>query len=149
MGFPPGITNSGTRNPPEVHDSAGNNQLMEADSDRQDQNVRKILKAVTISGSASTNPIYSEGQIFKKFKYENVIKMKNKADPALLGGAYLFNEIKKGHQNLVRLSLYRVQNIENLALRYLHGTRQRKTSSSATSVAEPHHFAGAGATLFC
>jgi hypothetical protein len=68
---------------------------MEADSDRQDQNVRKILKAVTISGSASSNPIYCEGQLFQKFKYENVIKMKNKPDPALLGGSYLFNEIIK------------------------------------------------------
>jgi hypothetical protein len=38
---------------------------MEADSDRQYQNVRKIIKAVTISGSASTNPIYCEGQLFK------------------------------------------------------------------------------------
>jgi hypothetical protein len=51
---------------------------MEADSDRQDQNVRKILKAVTIAGSSSTNPIYCKGQLFYKFKYENVIKMKNK-----------------------------------------------------------------------
>jgi hypothetical protein len=68
---------------------------MEADSDRQDQNVRIILKAVTISGSASSNPIYSEGKLFQKFKYENVIKLKNKPDPALLGGSYLFNEIKK------------------------------------------------------
>jgi hypothetical protein len=57
LGFPPGITRSGTRNPPEEYDSAGNNQLMETDSDWQDQNVRKILKAVTISGSSSTNPI--------------------------------------------------------------------------------------------
>jgi hypothetical protein len=53
MGFPPGITSSGTRNPPEEYDSARNNQLKEADSDRQDENVRKILKVVTISGSAS------------------------------------------------------------------------------------------------
>jgi hypothetical protein len=68
---------------------------MEADSDRQDQNVWKILKAVTIPGSASLNPIYCEGQLLKKFKYENVIKMKNKPYPALLGGSYLFNEIKK------------------------------------------------------
>jgi hypothetical protein len=45
--------------------------------------VRKILKAVTISGSASSNPIYCEGQLFQKFKYENVIKIKNKPDPAL------------------------------------------------------------------
>jgi hypothetical protein len=64
IGFLPGITTSGTRNPPEEWDSAGNNQLMEADSDRQYQNVRKILKAVTISGSASSNPIYCEGQLF-------------------------------------------------------------------------------------
>jgi hypothetical protein len=64
MGFQPGITSSGTRNLPDEYDSAGNNQLMEADSDWQDQNVRKILKAVTISGSASTNPIYCEGQLF-------------------------------------------------------------------------------------
>jgi hypothetical protein len=63
MRFPPGITSAGTRNSPEEYDSAGNNQLMEADSDRQDQNARKILKAVTISGSASTNPIYCEGQL--------------------------------------------------------------------------------------
>jgi hypothetical protein len=66
---------------------------MEADSDRQ--NVRKILKEVTISGSASSNPMYCESQLFQKFKYENVIKMKNKPEPALLGGSYLFNKIKK------------------------------------------------------
>jgi hypothetical protein len=68
---------------------------MEADSDRQDQNVRKILKAVTISGSASSNPTYCEDQLFQKFKYKNVITMKNKPYPTLLGGSYLFNEIKK------------------------------------------------------
>jgi hypothetical protein len=39
MGFLPGITTSGTRNQPKEYDSAGNNQLMEADSDQQDQNV--------------------------------------------------------------------------------------------------------------
>jgi hypothetical protein len=76
-------------------DSAGNYRLMEADSDRQYENEQKILKAVTISVSASSNPIYCEGQLFKKFKYENVIKMKNKPNPALVGGSYLFNEIKK------------------------------------------------------
>jgi hypothetical protein len=57
------LPNSGTRYPPEEYDSAGNNQLIEADSDRQDQNVLKIFKAVTISGSARTNPIYCEGQL--------------------------------------------------------------------------------------
>jgi hypothetical protein len=66
MGFLPGITSSGTRNPPEEWDSAGNNQLMEADSDRQDQNVQIILKEVTIPVSASTAPIYCEGQLLKK-----------------------------------------------------------------------------------
>jgi hypothetical protein len=60
---------------------------MEADSDRQDQNPQ----AVTILGSASSNPKYCEGQLLNKFKYENVIKMKNKPDPALVGGSYLFN----------------------------------------------------------
>jgi hypothetical protein len=44
MGFLPGITSSGTRNPPEEYDSAKKNQLMEADSDRQDQNVQKSSK---------------------------------------------------------------------------------------------------------
>jgi hypothetical protein len=56
---------------------------------------------VTISGSANSNPIsnpiYCKGQLFQTFKYEIVIKMKNKPVPALLGGLYLFNEIKKGH----------------------------------------------------
>jgi hypothetical protein len=72
-------------------DSAGNYQLMEADSDRQDQNVRKILKEVTISGSASSNPIYCEDQLFQKFKYENLIKIKNKPDPALVGGSCIYS----------------------------------------------------------
>jgi hypothetical protein len=58
IGFPQGNISSGTRNPPEEYDSAENNQHMEADSDRQDQNVRKLLKAVTNSGSASLNPIH-------------------------------------------------------------------------------------------
>jgi hypothetical protein len=51
---------------------------------------------------------YSEGSLppmhnFLKFKHENVIKMKNKPDLALLRPPNL-NEIKKGYQNLVRLS---------------------------------------------
>jgi hypothetical protein len=53
---------------------------------------------------------YSEGSLpgqhnFLKFKHENIIKMKNKPDPALLRPSNLSNEIKKGYQNLVRLSL--------------------------------------------
>jgi hypothetical protein len=57
--------------------------------------VRKILEAVTISGSESTNPIYCKSQLFYKFKYKKVNKMKNKPDPDLSGSSYLFNEIKK------------------------------------------------------
>jgi hypothetical protein len=41
----------------------------------------------------------------KKFKYEDLLEIKNKPDPALLGTSYLSNEIKKGHQNLMSLSL--------------------------------------------
>jgi hypothetical protein len=55
---------------------------MEADSDWQDQNVQKILKTVTILGSAITTPVYYNGQLFSKFKYENVSKIKNKPDLA-------------------------------------------------------------------
>jgi hypothetical protein len=60
-------------------------------------------------GNKSRIP-YSEGSLlrkhnFLKFKHENVIKMKNKPDPALLRPLNLSNEIKKGYQNLVRISL--------------------------------------------
>jgi hypothetical protein len=44
MGFMQGITTAETRNPPEKYDSTCNNQLMEAESDRQDQNVRNFSK---------------------------------------------------------------------------------------------------------
>jgi hypothetical protein len=44
MVFPPGITSSGMK----IYLRNGKNKLMEADSDRPDQNVRKILKTVTI-----------------------------------------------------------------------------------------------------
>jgi hypothetical protein len=43
MVIPPGITSSGTRNLPEEWASAENNQLMETNSERQDQNARKSL----------------------------------------------------------------------------------------------------------
>jgi hypothetical protein len=47
---------------------------------------------------------YSEGSLphkdnFSKFKHENVIKMKNKPDPAILRPSNLSNEIKKGYRN--------------------------------------------------
>jgi hypothetical protein len=76
IGFPPGITTSGTRNPPEEYDSAGNSQLMEADSGRQDQNVQKVLKTVTISESARTNPIFCEGQLLKNLNTKTSLKGK-------------------------------------------------------------------------
>jgi hypothetical protein len=63
MVFLPGITSSGTRKPPKEWDPAGNNELMEADSDRQDQNAQKILKTVIISGSATTTPLYDLGKL--------------------------------------------------------------------------------------
>jgi hypothetical protein len=43
MVFTLGLTSTGTINPPEEQDYAGNNQLMEAYSDQQDQNARQIL----------------------------------------------------------------------------------------------------------
>jgi hypothetical protein len=48
---------------------------------------QKILGTVTISLAGMLH--------FKKFKYENVHKMKNKPAPALLRTSYLLIEIKK------------------------------------------------------
>jgi hypothetical protein len=48
---------------------------------------RKIRGTVTIPLPGMSN--------LNKFKYENVHKMKNKPDPALLRTSYLSNEIKK------------------------------------------------------
>jgi hypothetical protein len=50
---------------------------MDADSGRQDQNARKILWLVTISGSLPQKDLYRDQQLFLKFTNENVIKMKN------------------------------------------------------------------------
>jgi hypothetical protein len=58
MDFLPGITSSETINPPEEGDSTGNYQLIDSDSGRQGQNSPKILRTVTISGSADSNLIY-------------------------------------------------------------------------------------------
>jgi hypothetical protein len=43
---------------------------MDADSDQQDQNARKIFRTVTIPASVTC-------ELFSKLKYKNVIKMKN------------------------------------------------------------------------
>jgi hypothetical protein len=60
MVIQPGITSSWTRNPPEESDSTGNFQLMDAYSDWQDQNARKILGTVTIQRSVTPNALYRE-----------------------------------------------------------------------------------------
>jgi hypothetical protein len=49
---------------------------MEADSARQDQNVRKIHQEVTSSGSASTNPIYCGSQLLKNLNTKTSLKWK-------------------------------------------------------------------------
>jgi hypothetical protein len=41
---------------------------------------------------------------FLKFKCENLIKLKNKPDPAILGTSYPSNYIKKGQQNLMSIN---------------------------------------------
>jgi hypothetical protein len=55
-GFLPGITSSWMRNPLMDCDYAGNHQLMDAESGRQDQNARKIPTTVTIPGSVVPRP---------------------------------------------------------------------------------------------
>jgi hypothetical protein len=91
--------------PPEEENSAGNNQLMEADSDRQDQNVLKNLKLYQFQGQQLQLLHTTKVNLFKKFKYKNVIKMKNKPDPVLLRSSYLFNEIKKAPKSRETISL--------------------------------------------
>jgi hypothetical protein len=58
---------------------ARNNQLMEADSDRQDRNSQKILKTVTVSGSATITLIYDSilrQSIFKNLNWKTSLKGK-------------------------------------------------------------------------
>jgi hypothetical protein len=76
MLIPLGITSSWTRNPPKKGDSAGNRQLIYADSDRQDQSARKILRTVTIPGSATSNPLYCRCQLVKNLNTKTSIKLK-------------------------------------------------------------------------
>jgi hypothetical protein len=45
--------------------SAGSYQLIYVDSDQWDQNERKILRKVTIPGSAASNPLYCQRQLKK------------------------------------------------------------------------------------
>jgi hypothetical protein len=55
-----GITCLGKRNPPQGWDSLRKKRLMEADTGRRDQNVRKILRMVTVSLLATLYPLYYE-----------------------------------------------------------------------------------------
>jgi hypothetical protein len=71
MFIPPGITSLWTKNPLEEWDSAGNYQLIYADSHLKDHNTRKIPLTVKNPGSASSNPLYCQCQ-FKK-KHESLI----------------------------------------------------------------------------
>jgi hypothetical protein len=73
-GIPPGITSSGT--------------LI--------QTVKFKIREKSSSGSAAPNFLYKQCKLFKKLKYENVCKIKNKSDKInLLKISYLSNKIKK------------------------------------------------------
>jgi hypothetical protein len=56
---------------------------MDADPGRQDQNMRKILRTVTIQGSVVPNCSLTQMSTFLKFKYENANKIKNKPVAAM------------------------------------------------------------------
>jgi hypothetical protein len=59
---------------------------------------RKVLRMVTILGFLTLKDLYRQSTFLKKFKNENIIKMKNKPDPAILQTSFPSNEIKKWHQ---------------------------------------------------
>jgi hypothetical protein len=46
-------------------------------------------RTLTIPGSAAPNLLYSQCQLKEKIKYETLIEMKNKLDPALSGTSRL------------------------------------------------------------
>jgi hypothetical protein len=56
---------------------------------------QKILWMAIIPGFLTWKDLYRLSIIFLKFNHENVIKMKNKPDPALLRPSNLSNEIRK------------------------------------------------------
>jgi hypothetical protein len=74
----PGINSSGTRNPPEEWDFAGNDQLIDEESNQGrgflrelahlhligSVNAQKIFQTVTIPRSAAPNPLYCQCQCF-------------------------------------------------------------------------------------
>jgi hypothetical protein len=89
------------RNPPEDWNSAGNHLLRAARSKCEKNPLNGNNSRISIVPNCSLQRMST----FLKFKYENANKIKNKLDPALQRTVYLSNEIKKGHPNLVRLSL--------------------------------------------
>jgi hypothetical protein len=56
---------------------------------------RKLYRMETIPGFLTRKDLYRISIIFFNIKHENVIKMKNKPDPALFRPSNLSNEIKK------------------------------------------------------
>jgi hypothetical protein len=95
MGFPPGITSSGTRNPPEVREF---HRELPA----------YLLGFRLVRSKLAENPLNGNNarirrfksylltiQTFFQFKYDGLFQMKNKPDPVLLGTSYLSKLIKK------------------------------------------------------
>jgi hypothetical protein len=85
------VGTSRSKRPPDVNDSKIHYSCVVRVMGHR---VPKVLRMVT-------RIPYSEGSLphkhnFFKFMRENVIKMKNKPDPALLRHSNLSNEIKKG-----------------------------------------------------
>jgi hypothetical protein len=93
-------------------DSAGNYCLIDEESTQGREFHRELSAHLPrfrpVRSKCTENPSngYTDNaNLFYKFKYEDLFKIKNKPDPVLLGTSYLSNGIKKGYQNLVRLSL--------------------------------------------
>jgi hypothetical protein len=65
------------RNPPEEWDSAENNQLIVADSHRQDPNIRKILQIVQQFQDQKLQILYTTKiNYFKNLNMETSLKLK-------------------------------------------------------------------------
>jgi hypothetical protein len=107
MGNLPGITISWTRNPPEEGDSAGNYKLINSESIRERGFHRKLpdylrgfrpVRSKFAENLSNDNSRISSSKsyiltmpTYQKIKYEDLLKIENKPDPALLGTSYLSN----------------------------------------------------------
>jgi hypothetical protein len=85
--------------------SGGEYQLLDADAGRQDEKWSKNLLNSNNSRNINSKGSLPRSTTFLKFRYKDVFKKKNKPDSALVQTSCLSNQIKKGDQNLVRLSL--------------------------------------------